>query len=143
MREAIGGSLLYFIVIPLIFLFVIFIAFIMNYASAYRASNYVISQIETCDANLSSSGSCSHSDMDSIKTYIRTKYHYSHNIDSKNFCYIENSKGTVYRVTLNVYFDLPLIGAVGVYNVVSESKTIYNVHEGADGTFGNGIKPCN
>ncbi len=142
MREAIGGSLLYFIVIPLIFIFVVFIAFIMNYASAYRASNYVVSQIETCDANLSSSGSCGHNDLNSIKEYIRATYHYS-NTDKINFCYIQNNKGTIYRVSLGVYFDLPLIGTIGVYNVVSESKTIYNVFENVDGVFGNGIQPCN
>lgn len=142
MREAVGGSLLYYIVIPLIFLFVVFIAFIMNYASAYRASNYIISQIETCDANLSSSGSCGHSSISSIESYIKSKYHYS-NTDKINYCYIQNSKGTIYRVSLGVYFDLPLIGTIGVYNVVSESKTIYNVFEGSGGSFGNGIVPCN
>lgn len=137
MREAIGGSLLYYILIPIIFLFIVFIAFIMNYASAYRASNYVISQIETCDAKMND---CNHSDLDSIKKYIKEKYHYNNDM---NFCYIQNNKGTIYRVSMGVYFDLPLFGRIGVYNVVSESKTIYNVFEGDSTVFGNGIQKCN
>ncbi len=140
MREAIGGSLLYYILIPIIFLFIVFIAFIMNYASAYRASNYVISQIETCDANITN---CGHSSIDSIKSYVRSKYRYNGDID---FCYKQNNKGTVYRVTLYVSFDLPLIGKIGVYKVVSESKTIYNVFERDEHVFGNNnvsIAECN
>ena len=137
MREAIGGSLLMYILIPIIFLFIVFIAFIMNYASAYRASNYVISQIETCDANISN---CKVSNINSIEEHIKTKYHYNNGI---NYCYLENKKGTIYRVSLGVYFDLPLLGKIGVYNVVSETKTIYNVFEGRNSVFGNGIVPCN
>lgn len=137
MREAIGGSLLYYIIIPIIFLFIVFTAFIMNYASAYRASNYVISQIETCDADINN---CNHNNIDSIEEYIKNKFHYNNGM---SFCYIQNNKGTIYRVNMGVYFDLPLFGRIGVYNIVSESKTIYNVFEGTNSVFGNGIVPCN
>lgn len=139
MREAIGGSMLYYIVIPILFLFIVFIAFIMNYASAYRAGNYIISQIETCDANVDN---CSHisSGLTTINDNIRSMYHYSNGV---KYCYIQNVKGTVYRVSLDVNFDLPLIGKIGVYKVVSESKTIYNVFEGTKSVFGNGIRQCN
>ena len=139
MREAIGGSLLYYIIIPIIFLFIVFTAFIMNYASAYRASNYVISQIETCDADMNN---CNHSNLDSIKEYVKNKFHYNSEINGMNFCYIQNNKGTIYRVNMGVFFDLPLFGRIGVYNVVSESKTIYNLFEGTNSVFDNGIVPC-
>ena len=139
MREAFGGTMIMYILIPVLFLFIVFIAFIMNYASAYRASNYVISQIETCDANLSSDTGCKHGSKTSIEDYIREKYHYNNGI---SYCYIQNKKGTIYRALLKVAFDLPLIGRVGVYKVVSESKTIYDVYEADKAVFGD-IGPCN
>lgn len=142
MREAMGGSLLYYIIIPIIFLFIVFIAFIMNYASAYRASNYVISQIETCDADVSH---CNHlpDGLNTIGESIRKKYYYTGGFSIDSLCYVQNSKGTVYRVALPVYFDLPLIGRVGVYNVISESKTIYNIYEDDRKVLDDSIKSCN
>ena len=131
MREAIGGTVIFYILIPIMFLFIFFISFIMVYASAYRASNYVITQIETCDAGISN---CNHSSIDSIKQYVKEKYHYNGNID---FCYNENVKGTIYRTTLYVTFDLPFLENLIAYPVRSESKTIYNVHESTDHALGN------
>lgn len=142
MREAVGGSLLYYILIPIIFLFIVFIAFIMNYASAYRASNYVISQIETCDGDVSH---CNHlpKGLDTINDFIKNKYYYTEGFSLDSLCYIQNGKGTVYRVGLPVYFDLPLFGRIGVYNVISESKTIYNVYEDDKKVLDSGLKKCN
>ena len=135
MREAIGGSMLLYILIPILFLIVGFIAFIMNYASAYRASNYLITQIETCDADLVN---CEHSSHTEMAEYVRTKYHYTRGI---NYCYIENNKGTVYRVTLWVSFDIPLIGDnVFKFPVKTESRTIYNVS--GNKLFGDNIPEC-
>lgn len=136
MREAFGGSLLMYILFPVLIVFVFFMAFVMRYASTYRASNYVISQIETCDGDLDN---CSHSSRTKIANDIKSKYHYNGDME---LCYVENSKGTVYRVTLFVDFDVPLIGNLTAYNVTSESKTIYNVHESKKVT-GNPINPCN
>jgi len=122
MREAIGGSMLMYIIIPIIFLFVVFIAFIMNYASAYRASNYLITQIETCEANISNCGEIKGKSV--LEENIKKKYYYHNGVSY--YC-TDNSKGSVYRVTLYVNFELPLIGKVGVYEINSESKTIYGI----------------
>ena len=48
MREAVGGSLLMYLIIPIIIIFIVFIGFIMRYASAYRAANFIVTQIESC-----------------------------------------------------------------------------------------------
>lgn len=119
MREAVGSSLLMYLIIPIIVLFIIFIAFIINYASAYRSANYVVTQIETCQANMSN---CDHTSFDKIKKDVRDKYHY---LDTIDYSCRTNDKGAVYGVTLKVTFELPLIGKVGVYNVKSETKTMY------------------
>ncbi len=116
MREATGGALMFYIIIPLILIFVVFIGFIMNYASAYRASNYIISKIESCEGDLNN---CSHASYDSVKNDVSQKYHYNGNIA---YC----CDGNIFGVTLGVDFELPLIGKVGVYQIKSKSKIINN-----------------
>ena len=126
MREALGGSLLLYLIIPIIFLLVAFIAFIMNYASIYRAGNYIVTQIETCDANLEN---CNHASKDSIESVVRSKYGYHGPITY--YC-SDNSKGSVYSVSLGITIELPLVGKVpsngNLFSIVSESNTIYNVY---------------
>lgn len=125
MREALGGSLLLYLMIPIIFLFVAFIAFIMNYASIYRAGNYIITQIETCDGNLDN---CQHTSKEDMEALIRNKYGYHGPI---SYTCSNNQKGSVYRVSLGISIELPLIGKVpsngNLFTIASESKTIYGV----------------
>ncbi len=125
MREAVGGTLLTYIIIPIIILLIVFIAFIMNYASAYRAANYIVTQIETCNANM---GGCSSDgkdkNLDTIKEDVKNKYGY---IGDINYCCYDNAKGSVYKTTVYVAFDLPMWKQVPVFSVKSESKTIYGV----------------
>ena len=52
MREAVGGSLLFYIMIGFIFIYIVFIAVIMNYAATYRASNYVITALEESEGEV-------------------------------------------------------------------------------------------
>ena len=120
MREAVGGSLLLYLIIPIIILFIVFIGFIMRYASTYRAANYVITQIENCQGDMK----CA--DMVTISKTIKESYGY---VDSKEIvspvC-IKNGAGVVYRVDLPVVFDLPLIGGARLISVKAETKTIQN-----------------
>ena len=46
MREAIGGSVLFYIILGFLAVYIVFIGIIMNYAATYRASNFVITSIE-------------------------------------------------------------------------------------------------
>ena len=52
MREAIGSSWMIYMVMTFIMVYVFFISFIMNYAAAYRAANYVVTQIENCQGRM-------------------------------------------------------------------------------------------
>lgn len=122
MREAIGSSWLIYLVIIFILVYVFFIAFIMNYASAYRAANYVVTQIENCQAQMTD---CNGKNLDAIKSEINNKYHY---IGPLDVCYVQNGTNSyVFRVTLKVDFDAGPMGAIGVMNVRSETKTIPNI----------------
>ena len=117
MREAIGGALLYYIIIPLLIVFIVFIGFIMRYASAYRAANYIVTQIESCQGY----GNCS-SNWDS--NVLSSKYHYNGTVDIS--CHAISSNLAVYDVRLYVDFDLPLIGKFNAFNVNAETKSMHN-----------------
>ena len=130
MREAVGGTLLTYIIIPIIILFIIFVAFIMNYASAYRTANYLITQVESCNADMVNCGK----DLDMIKEEAKQKYKYIGDIDYG--CY-ENAKGSVYAACVYVSFDLPFFKNAPLFRIKSETKTIYNV-ECSKTVFNNG-----
>ncbi len=124
MREAVGSSMLFYIVITFLIIYISFIAFIMNYASAYRAANYVITQIEACQGNLEK---CNGNSRAKVEQQITQKYRYIVKENNTSYCCFENARGSVYRVTLKVEFDLPVIGLTSPFSVKAESKTIYGV----------------
>lgn len=127
MREAISGSVLFYIVIPIIIVFVVFIGFIMRYASTYRAANYVITQIENCQGRMED---CDNINMQDITRNVKEKYSYVTPKISPNsngiitpIC-LPNGSGVVYRVELPVEFDVPLLGGIRWMTVKAETKTI-------------------
>ncbi len=126
MREAVGGSLLLYLIIPIIVIFIVFIGFIMNYASAYRAANYVITQIENCQGQMSNCKT-----MSKITEEVREKYIYkTRNNETIMPCVVDNGtdasgrKAYVFRVSLPVSFDLPMFGEIRWMYVKAETKTI-------------------
>ena len=125
MREAIGGSWIYYLIVTFLLIYVFFMSFIMNYASSYRAANYVVTQIEQCQAQ--NNGDCEGKSQKEILDNIRTMYHYVStkeklDISCKNF-----GNGSIYTVNLPVAFDVPLIGNVGLIPVKAQTKTIQNI----------------
>ena len=123
MREAIGSSWLFYLLIIFLLIYVFFMSFVMNYASAYRAANYVASQIENCQAE----SDCGGNDYDNWVSTIRTKYHY---VGSKNggmrISCSPNGNGSVYKIELPVDFDVPFLGSINWISVKVETKTIMN-----------------
>ena len=129
MREAIGGSWIIYMAIILIMMYIFFVGFVMNYASAYRAANYVITQIENCQGELDNCGG----DPDIMKTATKTiRSHYGYITPDKEpntrdrinpICF-NNGGGVIYRIELPVMFDLPLLGGVRWTSVKAETKTI-------------------
>lgn len=122
MREAIGGSLMIYLIIPIIVLLIFFVAFIMNYASAYRAANYVVTQLENCQGQV---GNCNGIDMQTITEKVISEYKYiPAGRRPISPCYFESGNGYIFRVTLPVSFELPLVGNFNPIEVKSETKTI-------------------
>ena len=117
MREAVGGSLLMYLVIPFLIIYIVFIAFIMNYASAYRAANYIVTQIESCQG---------HTDCKSNwdENVVSSQYHYKGT--PRVTCIANGTNSAVFRVEMDVDFDLPLIGEFSAFTVKAETKSVHN-----------------
>ena len=122
MREAVGGALLMYLIIPIIVILIVFIGFIMNYASAYRTANYIVTQIESCQGIVDDS--CASYVSKDINETVESKYHYKGAI---KMCCLPNGKNSsVYRVSLDVEFELPIIGKFNPFEVKAETKTLQN-----------------
>ena len=91
----------------------------MNYASAYRAANYIVTQIESCQGRNDCKSNWS-------KELVSSKYHYKGpaTITCRTIEGVSNSVS--YDVELKVVFDLPIIGSFSAFSVKSETKSMYN-----------------
>ena len=124
MREAIGSSWIIYIAVIFIMIYIFFVGFVMNYAAAYRAANYVVSQIENCQGKMND---CNGVTMTTITNTVRTKYSYvTPNRSPISPTCFANGNGVIYRVELPVEFDLPLLGGLRWMTVKAETKTIHD-----------------
>ncbi len=123
MREAVGGSLLFYIIIGIIFVFIVFIGFIMSYAASYRASNYVLTMIERTEGNALIGNESDQADVDTLYGQLRARKYYN----KLDVCCTENDNGAVYRIKTYVPFQLPLIDVTMNLEIANETKTIYGV----------------
>ncbi len=122
MREATGGALLIYLFIPIIAMIIIFIGFIMNYASAYRAANYVVTQIESCQGIIEDGSCSSYPSEKAMLATIKSKYSYSGVMTIE--CIANGTNRSVRRVKLGVELDLPVVGKFKPFSVVAETKTL-------------------
>lgn len=131
MREAIGGTYTLYLFFAVIIVYVCFMGFIMNYASTYRASNYIITEIESHDGNIENR-------KQAIGTALSSKYGY---VNSWDYCCSpvtgksQETSGTIFTVRTVVTFDIPLIGIRTGLPITNDTKTIYNTSCGT-------IKKC-
>ena len=129
MREAIGGSYIIYIAVIFIMIYIFFVGFLMNYAAAYRAANYVITQIENCQGKMDN---CDITNLEKITQDIKKKYNYITPKRAPNTngiispACLANGDGVIYRVELPVEFDLPLLGGLRWMTVKAETKTIHD-----------------
>lgn len=116
MRDAVGGTWLLYFFLIFIFIYVSFMAVVMNYASAYRANNYIISKFEEHEGE---------PPLETIAEDIRRYYDYIGDIE---YCCSKNSatKGVVYRVQTAISFEIPLVGVPLVIPITNDSKTVYD-----------------
>lgn len=113
MREAVGGSVLFMIILGFIAVYIVFIAVIMNYAATYRASNYVVTTIEETEGDVG---------YNNLIDALKTKNYYN---DLKITCSNNKNGDAVYKVSTYVNFEIPLIDLKLKLTINNETKAIY------------------
>ena len=144
MREAVGSTFLFNIMIVFIFFFVSFLAIAINYSQAFRVKNQIINYIEQYEGMHEDTSEKKIIDYVINSGYHKdepcdcTSYDCGNMNDKRNGAAITNTKGicirklkntnndTYYRVTTFVKFNLPLIGDFFTFEVKGETKTITN-----------------
>ena len=112
MREAVGGSMLFYFVLIFLFIYIVFIGLIMNYAATYRATNYVVTTIEETEGNVL---------INELKDALADRNYYN---DLTITC-STNSDGAVYKIQTYVAFEIPLMGVNLELAITNDTKTIY------------------
>ncbi len=139
MRESIGGTWIFSIVIVFIVLFTGYLAISVNYSKAFKVKNGIIEEIEeneghndsaeeTIEKYLTSNGYFVYGTCASDETgYIRQ------NVQSNKYKYcvkkIVNNSGTIpsSRYYVRVFFklDLPMLGDLLTFPITGETKAVY------------------
>jgi len=122
MREAIGGSILFYIILGFLGIFIVFIAIIMNYAAAYRTSNYVVNMIEQTEGEIPFNGD-GKNQLGLVDYLKRNNYNNGLRVDCSS-----NTNGSVYHVTTYIKFYIPLIDVGFPIAINNDTKTIFNVY---------------
>ena len=154
MKSAIGGSMLFYLVLFFTITIILLFASILSYSKAYRVKNRIINILETVDMtsisakaealmkidddlrqigykNTIGEFNCGATCVDPFKdVYDDPTYKYK-----KSFKYCvcqkssENNHGIYYEVTTYNQFEFPIIGSVFSSKVKGETKIVDRVYE--------------
>ena len=143
MRESIGSTFLFQIMIVFIFFFVAFLAIAINYAQAFRTKNQIINAIEQAEgynetskeriAKVTQSSGYFREVNCSTKAgtdFIAAKDKSGNEL--KGVCIKHNqttsasSTSGYYTVMTFIHFDFPIIGDIATIPVTGETKLIVN-----------------
>lgn len=131
MREAIGSSLLFNLIIVFIVLMIAFLAGSLSYSKAFKVKNRIIDIIEKNEGytdeskkeineslgnmgyRVSSDKNCGPDDISGNTSYEYCVYEYTQKEGSK-----------YYKVTTYMYFDIPVIGGLLHFPVSGETKIL-------------------
>ncbi|MBR3660816.1 MAG: hypothetical protein IKN63_02820 [Bacilli bacterium] len=131
MRESVGGTVLFFVILGFLSLLIIFIAMIMNYASAYRTSNYVVNIIEQTEGRVD----YNNSDESLVRYLEKNKYYNRLDVTCSE---IEDQNASVFHVTTYIYFEVPMLGLNLEIPIKNDTNAIYNVR-----CSDESVKACN
>ena len=136
MREAVGSTFLFQIMIVFIFFFTAFLAIAINYSQAFQIKNQVINSIEQAEGYNETSrenirklanNSNYYRNVNCPDDYIHVT---SEGVELNGICVKQNRGSTTgsayYSVQTYVHFDLPIIGNFIAIPVKGETKLIVN-----------------
>ncbi len=117
MRESIGGTALYYIFAVFLIVISVVIGLTINYMSAYRTNNYIVSLIEQKNGYIGD-----------IKQTVKDRYGYNVNQEYIDACVLSVdgflNGGVVVRIYTYLHFRLPLIPVDIPITVRGETRTI-------------------
>lgn len=128
MKESTGSTFIFFIILGFLAIFIVFIAIIMNFASAYRTNNYVVNLIEQYEGRYPY-GNSNDTTPDTLVGYLKNSRYYEglevecSNIGPDSF----NPVGAVFSVKTFIKFRIPIINLDMKLKIVNKSKTIYKI----------------
>ena len=113
MRESIGGTMLFWIVLFFLSIFIFFLAFVMKYAYAYRIKNSIINYIEREEG------------IESVEDFRNklTELGYSEKSPC-SICKNTSGRGVYYSVTLNADLEIPIVYVKVPVFITGETRTI-------------------
>ena len=135
MRESIGGAWLMYIFIVFLFVIVFLLCFAMQYLSAYRESNAIVSCLEEREGNRGGKDKpacvpkCSSTSENSCRSTdnSHSSFNYYGTIDLSCTMSRYGGKGANYDVVTYVKFTIPLLGIDVKIPIKNTSRTIYGV----------------
>lgn len=133
MRESIGSTLLFSLIITIIIVMIGFLVGSLSYSKAFKVKNRIIDIIEKNDGwnsaaeeeiknKLSSTGYRLNADRKCPAGYEK-KTDYDICIATKS-----TDRGTYYKVETYMHFDIPLIGEMLEFPVNGETKVLQNLY---------------
>ncbi len=155
MREAIGGTWLFGLVITFIVFFASFLAISINYAKAFNVKNNVVDLVSKYEGNNPCSrkkigtylretgyliaGTCPKKDNNNPYEYIGYNLDGTESTDPNGKAYYcvskdstDNSttlKKNFYRVIVFFKIDLPVVGDIATFRIKGETESIYFPNE--------------
>lgn len=135
MREAVGSTFLFKLMIFFIFFFASFLAIAINYSQAFRIKNSVINRLEqlegyneTSEAEISqiinSSGYYRNVDCNSEETGVAPEN--TTGVCIRGLKTGTNNENVYYQVTTYISFNFPIVGNLFTFPVRGETKIITN-----------------
>lgn len=121
MREAIGGTMLMYIVVFFLFIYIVFMAVVINYGRVFRTKNGLISYIEAEEGF-----------KDGFKNNLIAKANeLGYRSGDIYACYTQgNNEDTRYfSVKLNIEFQMPLVDGSIKIPITGETSAIRNVKD--------------
>ena len=130
MREAVGGTMLMYIVVVFLIVYIIFMSVVINYGRVFRVKNALISKIENDE------GITNVEDLKSKAAemgYVNQRIEVCYTSGKNNYDY--------YSVRVYIYFGLPMVKD-GVIIPISGQTSAIKRPKGKSNTNDANVPPC-
>lgn len=119
MREAIGGTQLFYLVLIFLTIYIVFMAGVINYGRAFRQKNAIINLIEQNEGIKSIGETETTAASQTLYGYAR-EVGYTGTIKA---CKKTTSRGMIFKIKISYQFELPMVGPIPI-DMLGETKII-------------------